>query len=336
MSSLFFMELMLHNEARRFEQSLARCETISLCAKAAGILRVVNLSAIRALTFGAVLAAHPAPAASRAEPLAQLEEAAKPTAEGIQDNSFLIEEAYNQEPGMVQHILNIVHSANRHAGASSDEWTFVFTQEWPLFSQAHQLSYTVPFTFLDEQGRSTSGFGDVLLNYRYQALTETKTRPAFAPRLSLILPTGDADEGFGDDTVGYQLNLPLSKVLNDRWTVHGNAGATLLPDVERHDLLNYNLGASVIYAVSSDFNLMLESVVNWDEEVRENGGTRRDAAVVLSPGLRYAFNHPNDAQTVIGLAVPIGLTSAAPDFGVFLYASFEHFFFRPKAGGDGK
>jgi hypothetical protein len=30
--------------------------------------------------------------------------ASEPLAKGIQDNSFFIEEAYNQEPGVVQHI----------------------------------------------------------------------------------------------------------------------------------------------------------------------------------------------------------------------------------------
>ncbi|PYL47388.1 MAG: hypothetical protein DMF40_08590 [Verrucomicrobia bacterium] len=33
--------------------------------------------------------------------------AEKPLAKGIQDSSFLIEEAYNQEPGVVQHIFNL-------------------------------------------------------------------------------------------------------------------------------------------------------------------------------------------------------------------------------------
>ena len=37
-------------------------------------------------------------------------------AEGIQDNSFLIEEAYNQEPGVVQHIFNARWSVNRNGG----------------------------------------------------------------------------------------------------------------------------------------------------------------------------------------------------------------------------
>lgn len=275
-------------------------------------------------------------AASRAEPIATVEEAPKRLAEGIQDNSFLIEEAYNQEPGVVQHILNIVHNANRHAGASSDDLSFVFTQEWPAFSQTHQLSYTVPFTFLNENGRSDSGIEDVLLNYRLQVLMESDTLPAFAPRFSLILPTGDADKGFGDDTVGYQLSLPLSKIVSERVTLHGNAGATLLPDVDGHDLVSYNLGASVIYAVSKNFNLMLESVANFDEEVTESGHTSREAAVVISPGLRYAFNHSNDAQTVIGIAAPIGVTAAAADYSVFLYASYEHPFWRAKNSSAAK
>ena len=34
--------------------------------------------------------------------------AEEPLAKGIQDNSFLVEEAYNQEPGVVQHISNLL------------------------------------------------------------------------------------------------------------------------------------------------------------------------------------------------------------------------------------
>ena len=257
-------------------------------------------------------------------------EGAKRPAEGIQDNSFLIEEAYNQEPGVVQHILNVIQSVNRRAGPDEREWSFVFTQEWPVFSQTHQLSYTAPYSFVDSDGDSENGLEDISLNYRYQALMESETSPAFAPRFSLILPTGDAGRGFGNNTVGYQVNLPVSKIVSNRWTLHGNAGVTFLPDVEGHDLVGGNLGASAIYAISSNFNLMLEAVGGWDEELAEEEGTNRNFSAVISPGFRYAFNHPNDAQTVIGLAVPIGLSSDAPEYGLFLYASFEHFFFRPR------
>ena len=288
-------------------------------------IALVNRNRLSLLTFtflasGALFVAAPL----LAGPMSVVEQTTSRPAEGIQDNSFLIEEAYNQGPGVVQHILNVVH------GPNNNDLSFVFTQEWPAFSQTHQLSYTIPYTFFDEGGRSDSGFEDVSLNYRWQALMESDTTPAFAPRFSLILPTGDADKELGNDTVGFQVNLPVSKIVSDRWTVHWNAGATLLPDVDGHDLVSYNLGASAVFAVTPRFNLMLESVAAWDEEVNDQGGTNREAAVVISPGLRYAFNHPNDAQTVIGIAAPIGVTSAAPDISVFLYVSFEHFFFRPR------
>ena len=60
---------------------------------------------------------------------------------------------------------------------------------------------------------------------------------------------------------------------------------------------------------ADNLNLMLESVARWDEEVDDFGGTERTWSAIISPGLRYAFNHPNDAQTVIGIAAPIGLTT---------------------------
>lgn len=247
------------------------------------------------------------------------EEAAPSPAQAIQDNSFLVEEAYNQEAGVVQHILTV-------AGDFDNDrvWELAFTQEWPLFSQTHQISYTVPYAFGESGGQSANGIEDVLLHYRLQAMTETESRPAVAPRFSLILPTGDESKGLGNDTVGYQFNLPVSKVLSDRWTAHFNAGMTLLPDAADGDLENFNVGASAIYAVSPTFNLMLEAVTNWDEEA----SGERPAAVVISPGARYAINFASGVQLVLGVAAPIGVTSAAPDHGVFVYVSFEHAFSR--------
>ncbi len=97
-------------------------------------------------------------------------------AKGIQDNSFLVEEAYNQEAGVVQHIINVPISFTRgHAETSPS-----FTQEWPVFGQTHQLSYTLPYVFNGDD----DGFADIRLNYRLQALMEDERIPAFAPRFS--------------------------------------------------------------------------------------------------------------------------------------------------------
>lgn len=248
---------------------------------------------------------------------------AQTPAKGIQDNSFFVEEAYNQEAGVVQHIINLPIAFT----GGEKEVTPSFTQEWPLFSQTHQLSYTLPYNF----NSSDNGFGDIALHYRYQVLMETDRQPAFAPSFTLALPTGDRDKGFGSGRVGYETNLPFSKVVSDRWTVHFNAGASLVPDVQGHDLVNYNLGASAIYGVSNDFNFMFEMVADWEEEVDEVGHVDQAASVLISPGARYAFNLPDDLQIVLGAAVPVGVSSDSPDWGMFFYLSFEHPFSRVSA-----
>src|ERR1041384_3024217 len=89
--------------------------------------------------------------------------------DGIMDNSFLVEEAYNQEPGVVQHIFTASYGVKQLAGPDDKAWNPTFTQEWPVFSQRHQFSYTVPYYFLESGGQSKDGLGDILLNYRYQA-----------------------------------------------------------------------------------------------------------------------------------------------------------------------
>lgn len=247
--------------------------------------------------------------------------AAEPLAKGIQDNSFFVEEAYNQEPGVVQHILNVPIDFTN----GSREIAPSFTQEWPVFSQLHQFSYTIPYTFTEDE----NGIEDVSLSYRLQALTEGERTPAFAPRFSLVLPTGDPDNGLGTGVVGYETNLPFSKIVSDRWTLNFNVGMSVFPNARDHHLTNYNLGASAIYAVSRDFNLMLEAVAGWNEDIAEGefaaeATVDRTTTALISPGARYAFNLPNDAQLVFGAALPIGLTSDTPDWGLFFYFSFEH------------
>jgi hypothetical protein len=248
--------------------------------------------------------------------------------EAMQDNSFFVEEAYNQEPGVVQHIFTAFGSVNKLRGNDERILDLSFSQEWPIFSQTHQFSYTIPYLFVDAGGETENGVGDIELNYRLQLFTETESRPAVAPSLSVILPTGDAENGLGNETVGFAFNLPVSKVVSDRWAIHGNAGFTIFPDVQNRDLTAYNLGASVIYAVSPTFNVLLEAVAEWEEEIGELGEKDGSFSAILSPGFRYAVNFPNDSQLVVGLAAPIGLTGDAPDYGVFVYFSFEHSFLR--------
>lgn len=241
-------------------------------------------------------------------------------AKGVQDNSFLIEEAYNQDAGVVQHIASLRRQGH--------DWTLNYTDEWPIRSQTHQFSYTVPYLWLKGGAGHVQGFGDVMLNYRYQALTETNTRPAFAPRVSLILPTGDRDKDTGNGSVGYQIGLPFSKIVSDRVTLHANAGVTSYFDVAGRQPTSYSLGGSAIYAVTRETNLMFETLGEWNESVNAAGGIDRDFTLTILPGIRHAFNLPDEAQLVVGVGAPISFTGSQREYGVFLYLSLEHKFLR--------
>ena len=251
--------------------------------------------------------------------------------DGIMDNSFLVEEAYNQEKGIVQHIATAQFGAESPARPDDQFWYLTFTQEWPLGSQTHQLSYTIPYTSLQSAGQTESGLGDILLNYRLQAYFDHTSLTAFAPRASLILPTGDPRLGLGEDTVGFQGNLPFSTTLGDRVFVHLNAGLTYLPNSASagdRDLTHFNAGASVIYAPLRDLHLMLEWVGYWNESRIPGEWREQNFVSLISPGLRKAFDFSAGTQLVLGAALPVGLTSMSPEIGVFLYISFEHPFAR--------
>jgi hypothetical protein len=247
--------------------------------------------------------------------------------DGIMDNSFFVEEAYNQEPGIVQHIFTAGYSVSHLSHPGDKRHDLMFTQEWPAYGEAHQFSYTLPYSFAREEGRWTDGIGDVLLNYRYQAYFDEKSLTAFAPRFSLVLPTGNEHKGFGNGNLGYQWNLPFSTTFGDRLFAHANAGLTFLPnsgEEPKHDFLNYNLGSSFIYCFSGSFNFLIEWVGNWNETVASTGRVEREFASFISPGVRYALNFRNGSQLVLGLALPLGLTSSTAEIGGLFYFSFEH------------
>ena len=243
---------------------------------------------------------------------------------GIQDNSFLVEEAYNQNFGVVQHISSFTRFWN------SKDWNYSFTQEWPVpGDERHQLSYTLVAVHSGGLPGSGIGIGDVFLNYRYQLVGNGDTRVAFSPRLSLILPTGDSSQGRGAGSFGVQTSLPLSVVLNKRLVSHWNVGATYFPhaqDVSGDQAASagYNLGQSLIWLVHTRFNVMLETVFVRSQAVVASDRTDWTNSLFLSPGIRWSYNFKNGLQIVPGIGVPLGVGPSTGERAVFLYLSFEH------------
>jgi hypothetical protein len=146
----------------------------------------------------------------------------------IQDNSFLIEEAYNQERGVVQHIFTF---SRTHSGT----WAGTFNEEWPLGSVRHQFSYT-PIFVRNDGVRSN----DFALNYRLQLAGSGESRVAVSPRVTLLR-----------DAV--QVMLPVSVVVTPRIVTHWNAGATSYPRT-------LTAGQSTVWLASHRVNFLVETV----------------------------------------------------------------------------
>ena len=226
----------------------------------------------------------------------------------IADNSFLIEEAYNQEKGVVQHILTIAR-----ATGDEDDILPSFTQEWPFFSQTHQLSYTLTsFILLGET--DDEEVGDLLLHYRYQL---GKDAWAAAPRASLIVPLDGSSSDDDADEVGFQANLPVSIQWTESIVTHFNAGMQYL-----EELTTPFFGGSVIAPVNRNVNLMLEALWSFPEE--GSPGEGRSQETTLSPGIRGAANSKS-VQIVPGFAVPITWHEGGDtETQLFVYLSVEH------------
>lgn len=241
---------------------------------------------------------------------------------GIQDNSFLIEEAYNQERGVVQHINTFSRLWN------SKDWGYTFTQEWPLHRfPRHQLSYTLVAAHAGAFG--TSGWGDTILNYRYQLVGNGESRTAFSPRVSLLLPSGDTSQGRGAGGMGVQTSLPLSLVLHPKLVSHWNAGSTFVPrahnaDHDRAGIAGYNLGQSLVWLTNPRFNVLMETVYTHAQSVVGVDRTEWGKTAYFSPGVRWAYNLKSGMQIVPGIAVPIGIGPSYGEKGIFLYFSVEH------------
>ena len=164
---------------------------ITVGTRAAAKVLVQTLAALLFALTSVTSAAAQTPAVDRSRPFE------------ITDNSFLVEEAFNQEAESFRTSSGRCSAttggrrASRRSGRSDHRLTSCRTR-CSGSTAARPL-----------------GFGDALINYRYQALMEGPGRPAFSPRVSVVLPFGDVPGELGDGSAGLQFNLPFSKQTGD-------------------------------------------------------------------------------------------------------------------------
>lgn len=246
-----------------------------------------------AALIAAVLVLPPVPASAQSAP--------------IQDNSFLIQEAYNQPAGVVQHIVTAERALN-------DETLFVFGQEWPLWSVRHQLGFAVPlFCPCGEPG--SVGLGDLEIGYRYQAAGAEGGRVHVAPEVAFSIPTGSVRLGRGADALGVGVTLPVSVTVAPMLVAHANAGVSYLAgaadgDAHRPASTDWLLGGSIVWLAHPKLNLLVE-------------GVRETEAFTLAPGVRGAIEI-GSVQIVPGIAMPVTFEDGESDTEWLLYLSVEH------------
>jgi hypothetical protein len=237
-------------------------------------------------------------------------------AQALEDNSFLVEEAYNQPARVVQHVFTteMLHGSQ----------VFGFGQEWPLGGPTHQLSYS-----LVAENDASFELGDAELNYRWQAMGGEGAKLFVAPRLSALVPLGDADRWGGNGGFGVEAQIPVSWQASRFVSFHANAGAAWRPSAENAlgasaATLAPSVGVSAVIFVTPKFNLMAESVWDWERAVVADGETAGTTSHAIALGARVGIDLPSGMQIVPGAAWMPSVDDAPTRS--FLYLSIEHGF----------
>jgi hypothetical protein len=249
----------------------------------------------------------------------------------FEDNSFLLEEAFNQRIGSIQTIFNYNLDNIRYKNAQ-----FSFTQEIPLADLKHELSYTVVYGLAENQdGGVNSGLGDITISYRPMLLGE-KHWAMVIPRFTLILPTGKSSNGLGLGAPGFQFNLAVTKRPTRKLVTHFNAGFTYLYKSDRyyftnntnqlayeHDLFFKNIGASIIWYPTRKANLMVEYISNFISGINQENKITDNYQQIVNPAFRFCIDNGR-MQIVPGIGFPIRIMNSKYEgAGLFFYLSFE-------------
>jgi hypothetical protein len=233
-----------------------------------------------------------------------------------------MEEAYNQENGVVQHINTFQRMW------SSGDWVYTETDEWPVWTAKHQLSVMTVVNHAGDYPGSGAGLGDTAFNYRYQLIGNGESKIAVSPRLTMLFASGNPVQGRGFGGNGVQISLPMSVVHGKRFVSHWNVGTTIIPHQkndagQKASAYDVNLGNSVVWLINPRFNAFVETLWGSTEDVVAPGKTVRSQSLYINPAIRWAYNFKSGLQIVPGLGMPIGVGPSAGDKGVFLYLSFR-------------
>lgn len=183
------------------------------------------------------------------------------------------------------------------------------------------------------------GADDLLVGIRYRLLREGSAPFTFTTGPQIIAPVASRRRGLGTGEVGYAWDISAAKDWGGPVFVVASLNLRLTPDVPafadgsgpRFDLGVINWSSALGWralerpaagGAHHDIHVLFELAGARADDI--DAGTRvRATEVQFSPGLRYGYLARAGSLTEVGLAFPVGLTNAAPDWGVILQFQFE-------------
>jgi hypothetical protein len=250
----------------------------------------------------------------------------------IEDNSMLIDEAFNQTHRNLQHITNVSFSKNTA--------TYSYALEIPLKNEKHQLSFSFNYGSIKKQDITTgynlmeNGVGDASLSYR-PLLFGKDWQAMVIPRFTLIIPSGNAQKGLGSGGWGSEFGIAITKRIIPAVVTNYNVSYTWICKADYYtkaadgnspvktelNCASKSFGMSAIWLLKPHLNLMLEYLITSGTSGNANTVINNS---IINPGFRFAVDAGN-VQIVPGVGIPLNFTgNRFSDAGCFIYLSIEH------------
>lgn len=239
----------------------------------------------------------------------------------LQSNNLLVETPYTQERGEAQHTFTF--GRTRH-----ENWASTFTQEWPLLSEKHQLTFSLPMQ-IGRNDEGVRGVGDAAIEYTYQLIGTNESRITISPKVGFFVPTGDVAKELGIGAPGFEFSVPAGVMLSSNVGILTNVSASIFGrtknsegELVRHKFLE--VGQSLVWYARPRFNALLEA--KWERAVaiEDNGHRLRKDELFIAPGIRWAHLAGNKVAFIPGISVPLGIGPSRRDCGILFSLAIEH------------
>jgi hypothetical protein len=185
-----------------------------------------------------------------------------------------------------------------------------------------QVRAEVPYEFINpDVARAVSGIGDVEVSARYGVLDYHKRPFALDVGLGVVLPTGDRRRDLGDGRVAVEPFFTASKWLGPVNVEFNFAWQRAVSEAGSEPRDDYEYNVALVYPIH-----------RWFVVLEGNGesNSRRTQYYITPEAVWKASEHVE-----LRLAVPLGVTRSAGDYGVIagLTVEFEHLFHRSAGTG---